>query len=176
MEYFKFFSVAFLVMLGTQSCRDPSSSPVEIKGRIAKMESEFLVSDKSIRQDSSALELLRLYDAYANSFPSDTLAPEYLFKAGELCNGMEDYRKAVAYFEMYAENYPSEKRAADVIFLQGFIHENQFKNFEKARVLYESFLEKFPGHPLAKDIRIALANLGKTDEELIRDFEKKNAL
>jgi hypothetical protein len=38
-----------------------------------------------------------------------------------------------------------------------------------------SFLKKYPKHPYCKDAEMSIKNLGKTDEELIREFEKMNA-
>jgi hypothetical protein len=35
-------------------------------------------------------------------------------------------------------------------------------------------LKKYPAHVFAKDAEASIKNLGKTDEELMREFEKLN--
>jgi isocitrate lyase len=61
------------------------------------------------------------------------------------------------------------------LFLQGFISENGLKDTAAARKFYENFLKQYPNHKLASDVKISLNNMGKTPDELIREFEKKNS-
>lgn len=54
-----------------------------------------------------------------------------------------------------------------------FIYENQLHGAEKAKKLYEEFMKKYPDHELAKDVKFSLDHIGKSDEELIKEFEAK---
>jgi inosine/xanthosine triphosphate pyrophosphatase family protein len=40
-------------------------------------------------------------------------------------------------------------------------------------MIYELFLQKYPDNDFADDARISIENLGKTPEELIKQFEEQ---
>jgi len=82
--------------------------------------------------------------------------------------------KAIAFLKQIESGYPDFPDMGNVIFLIGFTYDSNEKNFDAAREYYEKFLEKYPEHPLAKDTKILIKNLGKSLEEIIREFEAKN--
>lgn len=43
-----------------------------------------------------------------------------------------------------------------------------------ARKLYTEVVEKYPNERIALDAKLCIQHLGKSDEELIREFEKKS--
>jgi hypothetical protein len=47
------------------------------------------------------------------------------------------------------------------------------KNLDKARETYLLFIEKYPADDFTRDAKLAIQNLGKTPEMLIREFEAK---
>src|SRR5690606_7313326 len=50
-----------------------------------------------------AMHAIKNYQYFANDFPKDSLSPIYLFKAGQLYEGvLRDYKKAA---EMYGQSY-----------------------------------------------------------------------
>ena len=57
--------------------------------------------------------------------------------------------------------------------LKGFALDSEFKQKEEAKKIYEQFLTEFPNDSLAKDVRFLLKNIGKSDEELLKEIEKK---
>ena len=60
------------------------------------------------------------------------------------------------------------------MFLQGFIYETQLNDTSKARVIYEQVIQKYPNTQFAIDSKASIDNLGKTPEQLIKEFEAKN--
>lgn len=55
----------------------------------------------------------------------------------------------------------------------GFVYENDLNDLENAKQTYEAFLQKYPNDPdFADDAQMALKNLGKSPEELIKEFEQ----
>jgi TolA-binding protein len=88
--------------------------------------------------------------------------------------GIERPLEAVEYFGKFVTNFSENERVPLALFLQGFIYENNLADMPNAKLKYEEFLEKYPQHEMAKDAQIALQNLGKTPEELIKEFEAKN--
>ena len=70
--------------------------------------------------------------------------------------------------------YPNSAKASESIFLCAFIYDTYLQKYDDARRYYKMFLKKYPNHPLAKDAQISLDNLGKTPDELVKEFESKN--
>ena len=52
--------------------------------------------------------------------------------------------------------------------------DNFLNDDAKAKIIYEEVIAKYPNLSYANDAKAAINNLGKTDEELIKEFEKKN--
>jgi hypothetical protein len=56
--------------------------------------------------------------------------------------------------------------------MAAFTYENTLGNIGKANEFYTKFLDKYPDHELADDARTAIKFLGKSPEEMVREFEK----
>lgn len=111
------------------------------------------------------------YQEFVDAFPDDTAAPEYLFKKADLYRSLKEGEKSIQTYNHILEQYPDYHKAAYCLFLKGFVLENEMMNIEKAKEAYQSFLEKYPQHDLAKDVQFSLQNLGKSPEEIINQFE-----
>jgi tetratricopeptide (TPR) repeat protein len=98
---------------------------------------------------------------------------KYTFKAANLNMNMGDGTKAIELFDKFIEKYPDEPKAIVSMFFKAYIYENQIKNLDKAKELYLQFVEKYPNNDFAKDARMALQNLGKSPEQMVREFEEK---
>jgi hypothetical protein len=59
--------------------------------------------------------------------------------------------------------------------MEAFTYENTLGNIGKANELYNKFLYKYPDHELADDARAAIKFLGKSAEEMVREFEKNGS-
>lgn len=127
----------------------------------------------SLASNQAAARIVKLYNQLATDFPDDPKAAEYLFKAGEVSMGINMDFDALGYFERIERDYPNSNKAPHALFLQAFIWDNKLNDDGKAEFLYKKFLEKYPKHEMAKDAQFSLDNLGKSDEELIKEFEKK---
>lgn len=84
-------------------------------------------------------------DSINTLFPNHALADDILYrKAGlELKHGK--YTEAAAFYENILNNYGSDILADDALFKLADLNENQFKNLDKAKELYQQLLEKYPG-------------------------------
>lgn len=118
-------------------------------------------------------KLLAAYQQYSVDYPSDTLGAEYLFKAADFCRYLHDPMKSIELYALVYNKYPSLSKRPYALFLQGFIYENELKNLSAAREKYQQFLDTYPDLPFAKDVRITMNNLGKSPEELVKEFEEK---
>ncbi len=150
-----------------------TSEQQKLETAIAAKEKE-LYGDSTMTVDfSKAKDMIALYADFVKKYPEDKKAEDYLFKAGEVSMGVMQSNVAIKYFEQYYEKYPKSDKAPYSLFMQGFIYETQVKNIEKAKWCYEKFIHDFPTHKLASDATYSIANLGKSEEDLIREFEAK---
>jgi outer membrane protein assembly factor BamD (BamD/ComL family) len=121
----------------------------------------------------TAMFAMKFYDEYASYFPDEAKSPAYLFKAGELANSLQMPQPALKYLDRLMTKYPKYKNAPYALFMQGMIYDDQLKDTANARKIYLEVIAKYPKSHLAKDAQASIQNLGKSPEELIRAFEKK---
>jgi len=146
------------------------------KSRIKKLEEKigsenFTFDEKGMQ---TANELLQSYIDYADSHKDSPDAPDYLYKAADLALNINKSKQSLDLYNQIIYQYPDFKKAPECLFLVGYIYENYFQNYGKAKEIYESFIAKYPDHDFADDAAISIENMGKSPEELIREFEEKN--
>jgi outer membrane protein assembly factor BamD (BamD/ComL family) len=151
---------------------DPSLLRGQYIEQIKKLETE-MHSTVEMNNVTAGLAI-KAYSDYAGSFPNDSLTPDYLFKAGEIATATQQYPQALNYYKTITEKYPKFKYSKESLFLQAFLLDNYLNDDAKAKVIYEEVITKYPTSPYARDAKAAINNLGKTDEELIKEFKRKN--
>jgi outer membrane protein assembly factor BamD (BamD/ComL family) len=80
---------------------------------------------------------------------------------------------AIQFIDKFQKQYSDNAKLPTAIFLKGYIYENILKNTSKARIAYVEFITRFPKHQLVNDAKACIKNLGKTDDEIIKEFEEK---
>ena len=66
-------------------------------------------------------------------------------------------------------------RSHQTIKIADEVYENYLGDLDNAKMIYLEFLEKYPDNEFADDAEISIQNLGKSPEELIRQFEEQQA-
>jgi len=140
---------------------------------IKKLEDEMHQSLKL--NDVTAGLAIKAYSDYAGLFPDDSLTPDYLFKAAEIATATKQYPQALTYYKSITDKYPNYTYKQESLFLQGYLLDNFLNDDAKAKIIYEEVIVKYPESTYANDAKAAITNLGKTDEELIKEFKKKNS-
>ncbi len=149
-----------------------TNQKVELVNQINSLESEM---HGSMQLDNSkAGAAIKAYSEYAKNYANDSITPDYLFKAAEIATAIHQYPQALKYYSTITEKYPNYKLVQESLFLQGALLDNYINDDAKARVIYEQLILKYPQSSYANDAKAAINNLGKTDEELIKEFKKKN--
>lgn len=143
------------------------------KDRIKALEDSLFSSNVSMFDKTKAEELVKVYLDFAEKFPSDSLAPGFLFKAGNLLMNLSDPKKAIDCFDKIITKYPGFEKSPQSLFLKAFIYENHLNDLVKAKDTYMEFIRKYPENEFADDAQVSIQNLGKSPEELIKEFEKK---
>ena len=145
----------------------------KLAGDIEKTEKRlFGQTDQSVSKEAID-SLMTSYEAFIQKYPDDTLSPVFLFKAGGIAMNSGYAEKAVASFDRLMKEYPAHEKAALGLFFKAFVQENLMQNLDQARETYLLFIEKYPGNEFADDARASVENLGKTPEQMIREFEAK---
>lgn len=121
---------------------------------------------------ANAEKYVDICESYALAFPNDSLSASYLFKAAEMSRAMQSYGKTISLYDWIATYYSEDKNAPMALFLKGFLLENDLKKPEKAKEIYESFIQKYPNHAMAKDVNFLIENLGKSDKEIMEKIDK----
>ena len=120
--------------------------------------------------------LLKMFDDFITRFPTDSLSPVYLFKAANLTITEGDGNKSLTLLDQFVRNFPDHPKVAVCLFLKGFVYENILKNMDLAKKSYLLYIEKYPNGDYVKDALMSVKNLGKTPEQMVREFEAMQKL
>ncbi|NVO18236.1 MAG: tetratricopeptide repeat protein [Bacteroidetes bacterium] len=164
------FSAIFTFLLMLTAC---GPSREKMISRLDEMDKALTASHPA---DSVKVgELISAYQGFAHKYPKDSLAPLYLFKAAGLCMSFNKSIQALDIYRAIRADYPTWRKAPDCLFLEGFIFENNIKDLAKAKQVYTEFIAQYPNSELRDDAENAIKYLGKPLDEVIREFEAKNA-
>ncbi len=123
--------------------------------------------------NSFAMEVIKLYQQFADSFPNEKIAPDYLFKAANVSIGVRQFNQAISFLERIKENFPAYEKSAESLFFMAFVYDNYLQQKGKASELYEEVIQKYPNHKFAFEAKEVLKTLTMSDEELIKMFQEK---
>jgi outer membrane protein assembly factor BamD (BamD/ComL family) len=170
--YLYFISFALIVF----GCNSSDKEKKMAISEISSLENNLVTNTTLVLNKKNARQLIDLYDAYNTKYPNDSLAPEYLFKAGELAMNLTNSTQAIVLLNKFENEYSTHEKYPYCIFFQAFVYENQLNNLEKAKQYYQLFIDKYPQHELADDAKSSIDNLGKPLEEIIKSFEETKKL
>lgn len=143
--------------------------------KITEAEEALFANDQGIADRAKAIELVDMYVAYADQYPDDSMAVEYLFKGAEFSLNLGEGHRSIELYDRVMMEYPDFRKVPECMFLKGYVYENYLGELEEAEMIYRLFLEKYPDNAFADDAEISIQNLGKSPEELIKQFEEQQA-
>ena len=136
-----------------------------------------LINDTTMLLDKKlAIDIIEQYSAFSENYPTDSLTPEYLFKAARLSMNMNNGNRAVRLFDKIVKQYPDYNKLAETVFLSAYVYENLLNDNAKAKEFYLQFMKEFPDNVLYKDAKASIDNMGKSLDEIIQGFEKNNQI
>ena len=146
---------------------------VWIDSSLVRLEKEMgspVVTDKN--KADAFIEIAETYATLLEKSNPDKKV-DLLLMAGALAKTIGNPNKAVQLYYNVGEKMPDHPKAPTALFMQAFIYENDLQDLEKAKAAYELFLKRYPNDPdYADDAQTALQLLGKSPEEIIRQFEQ----
>lgn len=113
-------------------------------------------------------------EAYALVLPGSDKSPEFLFSAAQTSKLLQTYDKCISLFDWIIEKYPTHIKAENSSFMKGFLFDNDLKDTATARKFYNEFIQKFPKSEFVDDAQMLIRNLGKSEEEILQELQKKN--
>jgi tetratricopeptide (TPR) repeat protein len=84
-------------------------------------------------------------DSINTLFPNHALADDILYRKAQIELKHARYTEAAAYYDTIVKNYGDDILGDDALFKLAGLNENQFKNLDKAKELYQQLLIKYPG-------------------------------
>ncbi len=139
-------------------------------------------ADSTLQADTTfnsrtALEALKVYTDFTTLFPKDTLTADYLFKAGQLAQSTGNFKQAALYYETVLDQHTGYRNYALVCMAAAENYHSNLTNEPKSaareKQLYEFVISKYPETKYATDAKVLINYIGKSDEELLKDIEKK---
>lgn len=155
---FSLFAFAVVLMAACGPNRDKELQAIE-------EQEEMLSSINVAYDDSNASEMLALYRKFVADFPNDSLAPVYMLRAADLCINIGRPEEAIDLLDSIIDMHPDFSDVAGCCFLKGFAYENAGL-YDEAREAYSYFVETYPDHYLAEDVRKTIPYVGMTPEEM----------
>ncbi len=87
------------------------------------------------------------------------LAESYRFK--------NQPREALDNYKIFIDRYSDMQPGALSLFLVGYIYGNNLHLYDSAKIYYERFLVKYPGHELIPSVKLELESLGKSPQQVL---------
>lgn len=172
MRRLQLFVIALIAVFAITACDSGKESMQE---EIEALENSLFNDPQAEMNQDSARLLIEHYVQYADNYPEDSLAINYLFKAARVDIALNDVQAGLKRLNRIEAQYPESHHMPKILLLRGIIYEDELKDYNKAGKEYQRLVDEYPENEFADDARLILKNLGKSPEELIEEFERKQA-
>jgi len=167
------FLLLFFALIGL-SCDSKAQKQSNPEDEILQVNKELLDSNQHIIK-VNAKKYIRLTQEFINEKADSTKVIKYAIQGAEVAVNIGEYQKAIQSYDLLVKQFPNNpKVVANALFAKAFVLENNLKDIEGARKIYQSILEKYPNQEISKTINATLDNLGKSEAELLEMIKRKN--
>ncbi len=173
MKQFKWIGIGLMVLILVRCGNQNRNEAPTVAQKIDMLEQKLFGQD-DFYNETDALSLMELYIRFADSLPGDEKSPDYLFKAADISMFQQSGENTIGIYDRIIEHYPTHPDAVMSLFLKAYVFDIRLNDTAYAHQFYKEFVQKYPDHEFADDAEMAIKNLGKTPEELIREFESLN--
>jgi TolA-binding protein len=170
----------------------------KLTARIADLEAQIIAKPNEV---ATAALLAMTYKNFVAKMPTHEKAANYCIQGAKLATGLGDSFLALEFYDIIEKQHPDFADMPLVLFFTAVEYddriETQWRNHitsktpfigfaaqfrdaqvtdfaKKAADYYKLFLSKYPTHAMAKDAKISLENIGKSDNEIVESLIKKN--
>ncbi|TVR38578.1 MAG: hypothetical protein EA392_08875 [Cryomorphaceae bacterium] len=160
---------------GSASEQEQAKNEMEsLAHRIDSLE-QVLFSHESRVDREAAAQLLQSYIKFVDTYPTDERAPHFLYKGAGIARGVGVHNRAIEMYFRILDDYPDFGKDPEIYFLIAFTLDNDVKDIEGAKGMYNEVIARFPDHEFAVQAEERLKTIDLTDEELIELFMQRNA-
>lgn len=145
--------------------------------RVAEIDkhSSLLFADSLNFNSEYANNLLKAYEDYIEFHSFQEESKEYQFKAGELAKALNKPHVAIRHFNNLLERDPNHDKAPLALFYKAMIIGDMLHEDELAKTTYQEFIDQYPAHPFIESAKASIELQGKSLDEIVEGFEKKNS-
>ena len=122
-----------------------------------------------------AEKLLAAYEDYIKHHSFEDNSKDYQFKAGELAKSLNKPHVAIKHFNDLLARDPKHEKAPVALFYKAMIIGDMLHEDELAKTTYQEFIDTYPDHPFVESAKESIKLQGKSLEEIVAGFEKKNS-
>ncbi len=122
-----------------------------------------------------AEKLLKAYEEYIRYHSFEAVSKDYQFKAGELAKSLNKPHVAIRHFNDLLARDPKHEKAPVALFYKAMIIGDMLHEDELAKTTYQEFIDTYPEHPFVESAKESIKLQGKSLEEIVAGFEKKNS-
>ncbi|MDZ4665203.1 MAG: tetratricopeptide repeat protein [Bacteroidota bacterium] len=117
---------------------------------------------------------IRAFTDYAFYCESDSMSPIYLVKTAQIAMAINNANQAKVVLDRCISNYPKFKNKPAAMFMLAQLYDEQhlLNNEEDAKRIYEALIYEYPKSDWATNAKAAIKLLGKTDEQIVKEFNK----
>jgi len=151
-----------------------NNSKIGLLKQIKQLEDTLYTSEKLDKKLGN--KAISMYQEFHKYYWQDTISADFLFKAAEIADNMGFPQKAVDLYRDCYEYYPQSSLAPYCLFRIGNLYQFTINDYVEAKLAYNDCKKLYPNSPIAKDAINLLNNVAKSDEVMIREFEKKNGV
>ena len=163
-------SILCLILIGcSEGGRDKLSSCDELKAQVVSLEKE--VANHVSLDTHDASHLMKAYADFANACPADSIVAEYLVRRADLLRGAGKFHDAIRLLQNVHDGYPTYENRALCAFLIAYLYETELGDDEMAEKFYKGVIDLHPESNEAKLAALSLKHIGKSPEELVRQFQ-----
>lgn len=168
-----FLTFSFWMIFGCKPSQNKVENPSKL--RIDSLEKEMhLATEKNPGEPdlNLAMYLAQAYQNYQVDYPTDSLSPKYLFKAGQVIENVFDdkQRAAELYFDVF-KKYPKSGSAPYALFMTGNLYHTNRDTVHAVEML-QFFLAKYPNHKLKIDASVLIKSLGAEPDSSSRPVKE----
>jgi outer membrane protein assembly factor BamD (BamD/ComL family) len=160
------------ILLFTACQSDGGENGRKLDAQIADLEQQLAIESQPT--PAQFTQLIKLYEKHVEKYPErKETNVAFLLKAAEAARAKSDFKKAIAIYDRIVDEYPRHKKAARALFMKGYTYDNDLEMKDSAVVIYNTFLRRHRYSEFADDAKFLLENIGKTNAEIIEEFERK---
>ena len=173
MKQMKWIGILLIAFVFLQ-CQNQGKQATLTTGQEIEALEQKLFGQDDAYNEQDAIRLMELYLRFADSAQNDEKTPDFLFKAADISMFQQNGEMTIGLYNRILERYPKHPNAPMSLFLKAFVYDNRIGDTAMAHQFYSEFIRNYPDHEFADDAEVAIKNLWKSPEELIREFESMN--